>query len=284
MSKIILEINRNRELMGLSLINEGAPPFDLLEVLMTWIGRETKIRGGAADIVIDSLKKTDYINSEEKLLKTIFDELSAKFGMTTDDLIKRIKTGELSDARFDEVISKLMLVDDELFNRLFQIYIYTTPIIKQIDDSIKYVKSLMQSGQKKVTKYDLFLLQKKIDDMLFDSLHNSEGPTKVYRVIEKRANDGIKSLISDSFEYSNPRQEAIDAVRKLAKTDDQKLKNYTYGMLRDELDMLSKDNDFFAAREDLIRLKKEFNVEYKEEIVNDKLLFGQGLSNQVTPK
>lgn len=284
MSKIISEINRNRELMGLPLITEGVPPFDLLEVLMTWIGRETKIRGGAADIVIDSLKKTDYINSEEKLLKTIFDELSAKFGMTTDDLIKRIKTGELSDARFDEVISKLMLVDDELFNRLFQIYIYTTPIIKQIDDSIKYVKSLMQSGQKKVTKYDLFLLQKKIDDMLFDSLHNSEGPTKVYRVIEKRANDGIKSLISDSFEYSNPRQEAIDAVRKLAKTDDQKLKNYTYGMLRDELDMLSKDNDFFAAREDLIRLKKEFNVEYKEEIVNDKLLFGQGLSNQVTPK
>ena len=55
-------------------------------------------------------------------------------------------------------------------------------------------------------------------------------------------------------------------------------------MLRDELDMLSKDNDFFAAREDLSRLKKEFNGEYKEEIVNDKLLFGQGLSNQVTPK
>lgn len=276
---ILSEVNRYRELMDLPLITEGVPPFDLLEVLMSWIGRGTKIKGGAADIVIDSLKKTDYLSSEEKLLKTTFDELSTKFGMTTDDLIKKLQSDSLSDARFDEVVAKLMSVNDELYDRILQIYIYTSPIVKQIDDSLKYIKSLMQSGQKKVTRYDLFLLQKNINDTLFDSLHNSEGPDKVYREIEKKVVSGIKSLISNSFEYSSPRQEAIDAVKKLGNVDDQKLKNYTYSDLQFQLNNLIMDNNFFAAREDLKRLKKEFNIEYKEEIANDKLLFGKTVSN-----
>jgi len=282
MSKIILEINRNRELMGLPLITEGVPPFDIIQVLMKWMGRDSD------EIITDVFKKTDFFSVEEKKLKDVFVGLSDEFGMSTDDLVKKIQSGQLSDARLDTVISKLMLIDEELYEKLFKIYIMTTPVVKQIDDTFKSVKNLIGSGQKKVTKYDLYTLQQKLEDLLRDSLDDPDSrmSSKVYTMIKQRMGEKFKGLMSELPEFSSPRQEAIAAIKSLEKVSDENFKNLTYADLADWLYMVKikseQEGELINFRNDLKRLYKEFWEEYKEEI-NNGVKLPPSLSQQNSP-
>jgi len=134
-SNILSEINRNRELMGLSLLLEATFPFSLYDELsdLFAIGRRN---------LTDWANSTSAMNNQlaRETLDT-FDNLAAKFSITRDELLQRIQQQTLSISEFDEVVAALMKQNDILFNKMYSKFLERNPELKSLEDLIESIST-----------------------------------------------------------------------------------------------------------------------------------------------
>lgn len=155
---ILSEINRNRELMGLSLLLETTFPFSLSDEIYSLLGITKKINLVNWSNSVSSLSK----KIEVETLDT-FDSLAAKFGISKDDLLRQIQQETLPINQFDEVVVTLMKQNDVFFNKLYYKFLEKNPELKSLVDSVDSI-SKDNNLLGKVTKDDIDDFKQKIID------------------------------------------------------------------------------------------------------------------------
>lgn len=123
MKKILKEeINRYRELMGVSLLSEGINPRQLLELLGNILG-----------------KNTDEITT---LMKSGADEFASLRGLRNfDTLIDDLVSGNITDDALDEIVG-VLIKEPKFENKIVDAFLSSNDVLKQIDDTFSDTEAL----------------------------------------------------------------------------------------------------------------------------------------------
>lgn len=123
MKKILKEeINRYRELMGVSLLSEGINPRQLLDLLGSALG-----------------KNTDEITTA---MKSGADEFASLRGLSNlDTLIDDLVSGNITDEALDEIVG-VLIKQPKFENKIVDAFLSSNDVLKQIDDTFSDTEAL----------------------------------------------------------------------------------------------------------------------------------------------
>ena len=187
--QVLSEINRNRELMGLSLIMEAALPFSLKNVLLEWIEKTGKLKN-----LLNSQNLSDNASILRKELESVADGL----GMSIDNLLNKIDNNTLTIDEFDSVTASLLKSGDEkLSDKIYKVYLKNNSYVKNIDDLIKTFKT--DPAIPKATEDQIKNFKEKLIEVIENSDVGVETKKYLKELISKeiKLQSGVKGKISN---------------------------------------------------------------------------------------
>ena len=143
--EIIIEINRIRELCGLSLILEQKFPWSLFDELATWVGK-------TADEDLFTFISKPNANVKATQLLDELEKVSTKLGLkNTEELIGKLEKKTLSDLEADELGAALIRAGNkELQDIVYKSYLKISPVVEIMTNTLNDTKTqdIINSGNK----------------------------------------------------------------------------------------------------------------------------------------
>lgn len=150
-TKLLTEIERYRELMGVKLLKEVTLP-------KSWFASFAEAFGKSEDDLFETLGKSEdeIADASEKILKREFDDIAQSSGKSLEDFITELKAGTVGDDILDELALKLLKsADDTIRVNTVNAFIKEIPSLKKvytyIDDPEK-IKDIYKTGDDELIK------------------------------------------------------------------------------------------------------------------------------------
>jgi hypothetical protein len=240
-TKLLTEIERYRELMGVQLLKEMTIP-------KTFFASFAEAFGKTEDDFFETLLKSEdeIFDASERLLKQECDDIAEYAGKDLDDFIKELKAGTISDNVLDTLAFRLLKSSDEtIAKNTVESFIKEYPsltMLKSALDDTEYMTNILKSGDKKSIE-NLNDLRKKIDEL------NIGGLTKKYFTdiydesfkVAKAEVDRIATETSEKFAKEAERlKEASDEMASKLRIEEGKKTKASN--LRKQMDVLVQNN------------------------------------------
>jgi hypothetical protein len=240
-TKLLTEIERYRELMGVQLLKEMTIP-------KTFFASFAEAFGKTEDDFFETLLKSEdeIFDASERLLKQEFDDIAEFAGKDLDDFIKELKAGTISDNVLDTLAFRLLKSSDEtIAKNTVESFIKEYPsltMLKSALDDTEYMTNILKSGDKKSIE-NLNALKKKIDELNIGDL-TKKYFTDIYDEsfkVAKAEVDRIATETSEKFAKEAERlKEASDEMASKLRIEEGKKTKASN--LRKQMDVLVQNN------------------------------------------
>jgi hypothetical protein len=240
-TKLLTEIERYRELMGVQLLKEMTIPKTFFADLAGAFGKTED------DLYKTLLKSEDEIfDASERLLKQEFDDIAEFAGRDLDDFITQLKAGTLSDNVLDTLAYRLLKSSDStIAKNTTEAFIKEYPsltMLKSALDDAKYMEDILKSGDKDLIK-QLENLKTKIGELNIGDL-TKKYFTDIYDESYKLAKAEVDKIATETSEKLAKQSERLkeEADELARKTRLEEAKKTKASDLRKQMDTLVQNN------------------------------------------
>jgi hypothetical protein len=262
-TKLLTEIERYRELMGVRLLNEVTLP-------ASWFASFAEAFGKSEDDFFKTLGKNEdeIFDASERLLKQEFNDIAQTAGKNLDDFITQLKAGTIGDDILDTLATRLLKSSDEtIAKNTVEAFVKEYPSLKMLQSSLNddsFMKNILKSGDKNLIK-DLETLKEKIGKLnlgeetktYFQGLYDVSY-TAAKTEADKIAKEAYEKLVKqgellDEIIADNTRKETLESLKKTKALD-----------LRKKIDELAKNNKLPTDSEEYKKLTEYIDNLLKE--------------------
>jgi hypothetical protein len=242
-TKLLTEIERYRELMGVQLLKEMTIP-------KTFFASFAEAFGKTEDDFFETLLKSEdeIFDASERLLKQEFNDIAELAGRDLDDFIKQLKAGSssISDDVLDTLAFRLLKSSDpKIATTTTEAFIKEYPsltMLKSALDDTEYMTNILKSGDKKSIE-NLNALKKKINELNIGDLtkkYFTDIYDESYKVAKAEV-DRIAAETSEKFAKEAERlKEASDELASKSRIEEGKKTKASD--LRKQMDLLVQNN------------------------------------------
>ena len=150
-TKLLTEIERYRELMGVKLLKEVTLP-------KSWFASFAEAFGKTEEDLFETLGKSEdeIADASEKILKREFDDIAQSSGKSLEDFITELKAGTVGDDILDELALKLLKsADDTIRVNTVKAFIKEIPSLKKVYEYVynpDKMKDVYKTGDAELIK------------------------------------------------------------------------------------------------------------------------------------
>jgi hypothetical protein len=233
--EILNEINRFREIAGLTLLNEASIGGGWIDELLTALGK-------TSDDLDTLIKSADTPLGKE--LKDGIDDVAARLGKTTEDILEKIKLKNLAVDEADELLKTLLKsTDTRVKDTLANYYINNNAELMEIADEMvnSDFVALLKTSQ---LPYDeLNTSYKKIRESFVTTL--SDELPEIQENLLKRFDNTVKPLLDDIAKRSatsTTKKVTLSSIRETTNNIVNSIRPKTYAeQFDDVLSQIQKD-------------------------------------------
>lgn len=185
--EILNEINRFREIAGLTLLNEASIGGGWIDELLTALGK-------SSDDFDALIKSADTTLGKE--LKDGIDDVASRLGTTTDDLLEKIRLKNLATNEADELLKTLLKsTDTKVKDTLANYYINNSADLMEIVDEMTNSDFVELLKTSQLPYDELNASYKKIRESFVTTL--SDELPEIQENLLKRFDNTVKPLLDD---------------------------------------------------------------------------------------
>lgn len=150
-TKLLTEIERYRELMGVRLLNEATLPSSFFSSLAEMFGK-------TEDELFETLAKNedDILDASEKMLRREFDDIASATGKSMEDFLDLLKKGQVGDDILDKLAIKLLQSSDpKIVQSTVKSFIKENPSLSKVYDYLnnpKKIEDVYKTGDDELIK------------------------------------------------------------------------------------------------------------------------------------
>lgn len=262
-TKLLTEIERYRELMGVKLLKEVTLP-------KTWFAGFAESFGKTQDDLFKTLlKNEDEISTlAEKILKRDFNEIATASGRSLNDFLTGLKAGTLGDDILDDLAVKLLKSSDAIVvKNTVEAFVKEYPSLKMLQSSFNdtaFMVNILKSGDTGLIK-DLDSLKNQIQKLNIGD-ESKKYFTDLYTVSYNAAKTEADKIAKETSEAlvkqgellqeiirDNTRKETIELAKKTKAKD-----------LKNKMEELVKNGNLPKTSEEYTKLNEYFDKILKE--------------------
>lgn len=181
--EILSEVNRYREIMGLSLISEQ------------WEKKFLELLGIDIDKMLSKIP-SDYTSLEKSLADDI-ETVAAKNGLDVGDLFQKLESNDLKSlgkATIDD-IQNVLLQNPDFREKALEAFIENSPSLKSVYNQIQGLKGKLAGAVDKMDKKTAETLHDKIEDMIYSEKYGFSK--EIRKILNKELSDSFSSILGN---------------------------------------------------------------------------------------